>query len=72
MVHHEVGRERGGLKIEKLKSFLTLNFKILNSIIKEFFFTLSGTFIACYLFMIIHCKFDIVFVQFFNMFPIFF
>jgi hypothetical protein len=25
---------------------------------------------ACYLFMIIHCKYNIVFVQFFTMFPI--
>jgi hypothetical protein len=30
-----------------------------------FFFTLlNSTFIACYLFMIFHCKYDIVFVQF--------
>jgi hypothetical protein len=31
---------------------------------------LSNTFIACYLFMINNCKYDIVFVQFFTMFPI--
>jgi hypothetical protein len=36
-----------------------------------FFFTqLSNTFIACYLLMIIHCKYDIVFVYFITKFPL--